>query len=91
MRCPSTSSIHLLELKRESLEIVEVQIDKDSPSVGKRIDKLTLPEGSRLISVMRDGRAWIADEATELQAGDQVLAILEAGKEDDLRGVLLKR
>ncbi len=88
---PEHELIHLLELKRESLEIVEVQIDKDSPSVGKRIDKLTLPEGSRLISVMRDGRAWIADEATELQAGDQVLAILEAGKEAELRGVLLKR
>ncbi len=88
---PEHELIHLLELKRESLEIVEVQIVKDSPSVGKRIDKLTLPEGSRLISVMRDGRAWIADDATELQAGDQVLAILEAGKEDDLRGVLLKR
>jgi trk system potassium uptake protein TrkA len=87
---PEHELVHLLELKRESLEIVEVQIDKDSPSVGKRIDKLPLPEGSRLISVMRDGRAWIADEATELQAGDQVLAILEAGKEDDLRGVLLK-
>ena len=87
---PEHELVHLLELKRENLEIVEVQIDKDSPSVGKRIDKLSLPEGSRLISVMRDGRAWIADEATELQAGDQVLAILEAGKEDDLRGVLLK-
>jgi trk system potassium uptake protein TrkA len=88
---PEHELIHLLELKRESLEIVEVQIDKDSPSVGKRIDRLSLPEGSRLISVMREGRAWIADEATELQAGDQVLAILEAGKEAELRGVLLKR
>jgi trk system potassium uptake protein TrkA len=88
---PEHELIHLLELKRESLEIVEVQIDKDSPSVGKRIDRLTLPEGSRLISVMRDGRAWIADDATELQPGDQVLAILEAGKESELRGVLLKR
>ncbi|HEU5213061.1 MAG TPA: TrkA family potassium uptake protein [Gaiellaceae bacterium] len=88
---PEHELVHLLELKRENLEIVEVQIDKDSPSVGKRIDKLTLPEGSRLISVMRDGRAWIADESTELQPGDQVLAILEAGKEAELRGVLLKR
>ena len=40
---PEHELIHLLELKRESLEIVEVQIDKDSPSVGKRIDKLTCP------------------------------------------------
>jgi trk system potassium uptake protein len=88
---PEHELIHLLELKRESLEIVEVQIDKDSPSVGKRIDKLTLPQGARLISVMREGRAWIADGETELQPGDQVLAILEAGKEAELRGVLLKR
>jgi trk system potassium uptake protein TrkA len=88
---PEHELVHLLELKRENLEIVEVQIDKDSPSAGKRIDKLTLPEGSRLISVMREGRAWIADDATELQAGDQVLAVLEAGKESELRSVLLKR
>ena len=28
-------------------------------------------------------------ETTQLQAGDQVLAILEPGKEDELRNVLL--
>jgi Trk K+ transport system NAD-binding subunit len=40
---------------------------------------------------MRNGRAEIADGSTELQAGDQVLAILQPGKEDELRRVLLKR
>jgi Trk K+ transport system NAD-binding subunit len=39
---------------------------------------------------MRNGAAEIADSETELQAGDQVLAILEPGKEDELRRVLLK-
>jgi len=47
-----------------------------------------LPEGARLISVVRDGKAEIADQDTQLQAGDQVLAILESGKEDELRSVL---
>ena len=88
---PEHELVHLLELRKENLEIVEVQIDKDSPSAGKRVERLPLPEGSRLISVVRNGRAEIADEATELQAGDQVLAILEPGKEDELRRVLLKR
>jgi trk system potassium uptake protein len=82
--------IHLLELRKENLEIVEVLIDKDSPSAGKRVARLHLPEGARLISVMRDGSAEIADADTELRAGDQVLAILEPGKEDELRKVLLK-
>jgi trk system potassium uptake protein len=88
---PEHELIHLLELRKENLEIVEVQIGKDAPSVGKRVERLELPEGSRLISVMRGGHAEIAVGATELQAGDQVLAILEPGREDELRRVLLER
>jgi trk system potassium uptake protein TrkA len=88
---PEHELVHLLELRRENLEIVEVQIDESSPSAGKRVERLKLPDGSRLISVMRDGRSEIAVGSTELQAGDQVLAILEPGKEDELRRVLLKR
>jgi trk system potassium uptake protein TrkA len=88
---PAHELVHLLELRRENLEIVEVQIDEASPSAGKRVERLQLPDGSRLISVMRNGRAEIAVGSTELQAGDQVLAILEPGKEDELRRVLLKR
>ena len=88
---PEHDMIHLLELRKENLEIVEVLIDKDSPSAGKRVARLALPEGARLISVVRDGEAEIAGEETELKAGDQVLAILEPGKEDELRRVLLKK
>jgi trk system potassium uptake protein len=87
---PEHELIHLLELRKENLEIVEVQIDGDSPSAGKRVDSLRMPEGSRLISVMRSGRAEIAVGSTELQPGDQVLAILEPGKEDELKRVLLR-
>jgi trk system potassium uptake protein TrkA len=88
---PEHDLIHLLELRKENLEIVEVQIDKDSPVAGKRVEGLELPEGARLISVMRDGQAEIAVGSTTLQAGDQVLAILQPGKEDELRRVLLSR
>jgi trk system potassium uptake protein TrkA len=87
---PEHELIHLLELRKENLEIVEVQIDKSSPSAGKRVDNLKMPEGARLISVMRDGKAEIAVGSTELQPGDQVLAILEPGKEDELKKVLLR-
>src|SRR4051795_1456576 len=34
---PEHDLIHLLELRKENLEIVEVQIDRDSPSAGKRV------------------------------------------------------
>jgi trk system potassium uptake protein TrkA len=87
---PEHELVHLLELRKENLEIVEVQLDESSPSTGKTVEQLQLPEGARLISVMRNGRSEIAVGSTELHAGDQVLAILEPGKEDELRRVLLK-
>ena len=88
---PEHDLVHLLELRKENLEIVEVQIDKSSPCAGTTVEKLRLPEGARLISVMRDGKAEIAVGKTELKPGDQVLAVLQPGKEDELRKILLKK
>jgi trk/ktr system potassium uptake protein len=87
---PEHELVHLLELRKENLEIVEVEVDKDSPCAGKRVEELRLPSGARLISVMRGGEAEIAVGATLLQPGDQVLAVLKPGLEDELRKVLLK-
>ena len=87
---PEHDLVHLLELRKENLEIVEVMIDEGAPAAGRRVEALDLPEGSRLISIMRNGRSEIAVGSTELHPGDQVLAILQPGKEDELRRVLLK-
>ena len=86
---PQHELVHLLELRKENLEIVEVEIKNGSAAAGKKVEDLHLPPTARLISVVRDGRAEIAVGSTELHAGDQVLAILEPGSEDDLKSVLL--
>jgi trk system potassium uptake protein TrkA len=86
---PEHGLIRLLELRREGLEVVEVQVESDSPSAGKTVSELRLPEGSRLISVMRNGLASIPVGSTVLSEGDQLLAILQPGKEDELRRALI--
>src|SRR6266545_3907468 len=86
---PQHELVHLLELRKENLEIVEVEIKPRSAAEGKRVEELRLPESTRLISVMREGKAEIAVGSTELRAGDQVLAILEPGRETELKKVLL--
>lgn len=86
---PEHELVHLLELRKENLEIVEVEIAGGATAAGKRIEELQLPETARLLSVMRDGKAEIAVGSTELRAGDQVLAILEPGNEEALRSLLL--
>jgi trk system potassium uptake protein len=87
---PEHGLVHLLELRDERLEIVEVEIADGAPAVGKRVEQLALPPTARLVSVMREGRAEIAVGSTQLEPGDQILAILEPGKEDELRRILLR-
>jgi trk system potassium uptake protein TrkA len=87
---PEHGLIHLLELRKENLEIVEVTVGAKAACAGKKVRQVALPEGSRLISVVRNGKAEIPDDQTQLEPGDSVLAILEPGKEDELRRVLVK-
>src|SRR3954467_7950262 len=61
---PEHGLIHLLELRKENLEIVEGMGGKGPACAGKRIGAVRLPEGARVISVVRDGKAEIADGDT---------------------------
>jgi trk system potassium uptake protein TrkA len=88
---PEHGIVRLLELRKENLEIVELQVNRNSPAAGKRVAGLTLPDGSRLISVMRNGKSELAHDTTVLRPGDQVLAVVEPGKEDQLYRVLVRR
>ena len=86
---PEHGLVRLLELRQEGLEVVEVQVLADSPAAGKRVAGLSLPEGSTLVSVMRNGVAEIAVGETVIRPGDQVVAILKPGVEDKLRRALV--
>ena len=87
---PNHDLVNLLSLRREQLEITEIQLAEDSPSAGRLVREVDLPAGARLISVMRGGEAEIAVGETRLEPGDQVLAILKPGLEAEVRRVLLK-
>jgi trk system potassium uptake protein TrkA len=87
---PEHGLIHLLELRKENLEIVEITVGDKDACTGKKIGQVALPSGSRVISVVRDGKAEVPDESLRLESGDSVLAILEPGKEDELRRVLVR-
>jgi trk/ktr system potassium uptake protein len=81
--------IHLLDLQQENLELIEVEIDEASPAAGKKVEELDLPPDCRLILVSRNGLAEIAIGSTTLGVGDRVMAILQTGKEDEVRRILL--
>ena len=88
---PEHGLVHLLELRKENLEIVEVQIDARSPCLGKALSGVPLPDGAQLIAVVRDGEAHLGDGELTLESGDQVLGLLQPGREEELREALLGR
>lgn len=82
---PEYGLVHLLDLPEERLEIIEMQLGPGSPATGKRVGDLTMPEGSLLISVLRDGEGFVPGPDTVLEAEDEVLAVLDPGLEEDLK------
>src|SRR4051812_27004236 len=82
---PKYGLVHLLDLPQERLEIIELLLGDGSPVTGKRVGDLELPEGSLLISVLREGRGFVPGPDTVLEPGDEVLAVLDPGMEEDLK------
>jgi len=82
---PKYGLVHLLDLPKERLEIIELLLGEGSPVTGSRVGDLELPEGSLLISVLRDGTGFVPGPDTVLEAGDEVLAVLDPGMEEDLK------
>ncbi len=85
---PEYGLVHLLDFPEERLEIIEMLLEKDSKVAGERVADLQMPEGSLLISVLRDGQGFVPGPETVLEPGDEVLAVLDPGKEEDLKEFL---
>jgi trk system potassium uptake protein TrkA len=86
---PEHGLVRLLELQKEGLVVVEVQVEGGSPAAGKKAGGLSLPSGSRLISVWRQGRTELVEPSTVVRPGDQVLAVVPEAATVELRRALL--
>jgi trk system potassium uptake protein len=86
---PIHDLLHLAELEGGELEIVEAQLEADSPAVGKELRELSLPEGSYITVLVRNERAIAARPETRLLVGDRVLAVTSAEREAELRSLLI--
>ena len=81
---PSYGTVHLLDLRDEQLEIIEVEVPEGSPVIGQRVSEIALPEGSLIISILRAGRGFVPKADTVVEDGDEVLLVLDPGLEDSI-------
>ncbi len=88
---PKYGLVHLLDLPEERLEIIELEVAEDSEAAGKRVRELGLPEGSLVISILRDGGGFVPTGESLVQAGDEVLLVLDVGIEDRVTELFTSR
>lgn len=82
---PGHGLVHLLDLPDEQLEIIEVEVTPGAPAEGRRIDEIDLPDGSLIISVLPSGGGgFVPKPDTVVNAGDEVLVVLDPGLEDSI-------
>ena len=81
---PEYGLVQLLALEEEHLEIIELEVGKGSPVAGRRVQDVVLPDGSLIISVLRNGSGFVPKAESVIQAGDQVMLILDPGLESDV-------
>jgi trk system potassium uptake protein TrkA len=81
---PEYGLVHLLDLPEQRLEIIEILLPSDSKAAGQRVGDLQMPEGALLISVLRDDTGFVPNSETVLEAGDEILAVLDPTVEEDV-------
>ena len=81
---PEYGLIQLLALEEEHLEIIEVEVGEGSRAAGRRVQDVSLPDGSLIISVLRGGAGFVPKAESVIEAGDQVLLILDPGLESEI-------
>jgi len=78
----------LLKLRQGELSLVTVQVEVGSPAVGRRIAELNLPADCLLVALIREADTIVPRGDTQLQAGDEVLALARSGRQESLRTML---
>ena len=81
---PKYGLVHLLDLEEEQLEIIEMEVADDAPAAGRKVIDIDLDEGSLIISVLREGGGFVPKGDTLIEAGDEVLLVLDPGLEEDI-------
>jgi len=53
-----------------------------APAAGARVADISLPDGSLIISVLREGGGFVPKSDTVIEVGDEVLLVLDPGLEE---------
>ena len=88
-RLPSHSLAHLFGLEESGLELVEVNVEKESPSVGKKISDISLPAGSLICLIINAKRGpKVPAGNSVIEAGDNLITVTKTENDNALKATL---
>jgi len=84
---PHHNLVHLLDLEEEEIEIIEIRLGAKSPVVGRTVGELNTPDNTLVIAIIRDGRGVVPNANTVFEEGDDILAVLDPEREEELKQI----
>ena len=80
--------VRILQFEGGAVRLVEVTLADDAPVIDKAIKDLDIPRDATIVAVLRQEHVVMPRGDTMFEAGDEVLAMVTADAEDDVRRIL---
>ncbi|MDX3633406.1 TrkA family potassium uptake protein [Streptomyces europaeiscabiei] len=80
----ATDTVALLRLSRAGVDVIETAITPRSRAAGRTLAEITLPTGSVIATVIREGQPTVPAPEMRLQPGDELLVVSHAATEQEI-------
>jgi len=80
--------VRILQFEGGNVRLVEVTLAEDAPVVDKAIRDLDIPRDATIVAVVRGEHVVMPRGDTIFERGDEVLAMVTAESEDDVKAIL---
>ncbi|MBI4901630.1 MAG: TrkA family potassium uptake protein [Actinobacteria bacterium] len=83
--------VRLMTFQKGRTNLVEMTLPESSPTVGRRIGEINWPGETVLTAIIRDGRGMAPDRDGALEAGDELMFLIDPDHETELSRFLSPR
>ncbi|MET8946874.1 TrkA family potassium uptake protein [Streptomyces sp. NPDC004542] len=83
----ATDTVALLRLSKAGVEVIETAITGQSRAAGQLLGEITLPAGTVVATVVRDGRPTVPGPGVRLLPGDELLLVSHEATEQEIHAV----
>ncbi|MFF7926553.1 potassium channel family protein [Streptomyces mirabilis] len=80
----ATDTVALLRLSKAGVEVIETAITEASRAAGHPLGEITLPAGTVVATVVRDGRPTVPSPEVTLLPGDELLLVSHEATEQEI-------